>query len=206
MKLFAFGPEESVAYMKLLADGSEEFVAYLKLFAEHRLVGETREQIQAFRGGLSVFFGDELLQTLRQCCTPADVQLLLCGNPDIDVADWAANTLYTHGLTADAVLVRQFWSVVEGFGNEHRAKLLHFCTGSSRAPATGFAQLQGYNGAQHKFELQGVDGGDPGRLPTAQTCFNTLRLPAYTSKEQLRDRLVAAITECGGFDEGAVAV
>ena len=35
-----------------------------------------------------------------------------------------------------------------------------------------------YNGAQHLFEVQAVDG-HPNRLPSAATCFNTLRLPRY---------------------------
>ena len=177
---------------------------YLQLFTEHRLVGETRGQIKAFQNGLGVFFGGDLLVQLRTSCTPADVLLLLCGNPEIDAADWRGHTQYTNGLTKDDQLVGWFWSVVGAFDNEHRAKLLHFSTGSSRAPAAGFAQLQGYNGAQHRFELQAVDGG-PGRLPTAATCFNALRLPRYTSEQQLHDRLKVAMAGSGGFDEGAVA-
>ena len=95
-----------------------------------------------------------------------------------------------------------------------RAQLLQFCTGSARAPATGFAELMGYGGNQQRFCLQRVRPlrralvtfahawlrkherialteltemprrlaeqveGEGGRLPTAATCFNTLRLPA----------------------------
>ena len=62
-----------------------------------------------------------------------------------------------------------------------------------------------YSGARHLFELQVVDG-EASRLPTAATCFNTLRLPWYTSEQQLRDRLMVAMAGAGGFDEGAVAV
>ena len=188
-----------------IAVTEENKVEYLRLFTEHRLAGETREQTRAFRGGLGVFFKDALLEVVRASCTPADVVLLLCGNPAIAVADWRAHTKYTGGLAAGDELAAWFWSVVEGLDGEHRAKLLHFSTGSSRSPAGGFAQLQGYNGAQHLFELQAV-GGDTGRLPSAATCFNTLRLPRYTSEQQLRDRLVAAMAGAGGFDEGAVAV
>ena len=90
-----------------------------------------------------VFLKGELLAQLRTFCTPADVVLLLCGNPAIDVADWRASTTYTGGLAAGDELVAWFWSMVGALDNEHRAKLLHFSTGSSRAPAGGFAQLQG---------------------------------------------------------------
>ena len=113
---------------------------------------------------------------------------------------------YAGGLGRTAQTVVWFWSIVRGMETQDRAALLHFATGSSRAPATGFANLLGYNGAPHRFRLQAVPGG-PEALPTASTCFNTLRLPQYESEEQLRSKLLLAIGEGnrGGFFEGAVA-
>lgn len=61
----------------------------------------------------------------------------------------------------------------------------------------------GYNGNQQKFCLELLAGG-PDRLPTAATCFNLLKMPRYTSEEQLRDRLLMAANNAQGFDEGAV--
>ena len=90
--------------------------------------------------------------------------------------------------------------------NEERSALLLFCTGSARAPATGFANLMGYSGQQQHFQLQRVEGGCE-RLPTASTCFNTIRLPdSYASEAQLLERLRRAMCEAEGFDEGVVAV
>lgn len=86
-----------------------------------------------------------------------------------------------------------------------RAKVLDFCTGSLQAPATGFGNLMGYNGNQQKFCLELIAGG-PERFPTAATCFNQLRIPSYTSEEQLCERLLVAVNSAQGFDEGAVAV
>lgn len=42
------------------------------------------------------------------------------------------------------------------------------------------------------FIINKVD--DDGRLPVAHTCFNTLDLPGYTSKEVLEKKLMQAIT------------
>lgn len=39
----------------------------------------------------------------------------------------------------------------------------------------------------------------PFRLPTSHTCFNTLLLPEYSSKEKLKERLLKAITHAKGF-------
>lgn len=43
------------------------------------------------------------------------------------------------------------------------------------------------------------DGGDSSKLPTSHTCFNTLLLPAYESREKLEQRLRLAIMNAEGF-------
>ena len=57
---------------------------------------------------------------------------------------------------------------------------------------------------QQRFRIvhdeRGVD-----LLPTAATCFNTLRLPPYPSAAVLGDKLRLALSSSAGFDEGAVA-
>ena len=144
----------------------------------------------------------ELRATLRQCATVADLQLLICG---VDVDDWEASAEYAGGFDARSPTVRWFWSAVRCMINEERSSLLHFCTGSARVPATGFATLMGYSGQQQRFRLQRAEGCSE-RLPTALTCFNTLRLPdAYAGEAQLLERLRCAMREVQGFDEGAVA-
>ena len=37
------------------------------------------------------------------------------------------------------------------------------------------------------------------RLPTASTCYNILLLPAYSSKEKLKEKLLLAIENATGF-------
>ena len=83
--------------------------------------------------------------------------------------------------------------------------VLVFVTGSPAVGPAGFAALRGYNGAFHKFTIRRAASGDES-LPTAQTCFNTLILPPYSSKQVLDARIRLAIG--GGaalLDEGAVA-
>lgn len=49
------------------------------------------------------------------------------------------------------------------------------------------------NGPQ-RFQIHRAHGGSD-RLPSAHTCFNQLDLPEYTSREQLKERLLLAIRE-----------
>ena len=87
---------------------------------------------------------------------------------------------------------------------EQRAAILAFATGSPRVPATGFANLQGFNGAQCRFTIERVTHGT-GRLPTASTCFNMLKLSTFSSEADLKHKLILAVSHTGGgFDEAAV--
>jgi E3 ubiquitin-protein ligase HACE1 len=197
VELKAGGAEMSVT--------EENKVEYIQLLVEHRVVGAIRPQITAFRNGLGVFVTAALQAKLRQCTTAADMQLLMCGVQEIDVDDWQASADYSGGFDASSRTVLWFWAAVRRMTNEERSKLLLFCTGSARAPATGFAHLMGYSGRQQRFRLQRVEGSSE-RLPTASTCFNTIRLPgSYTDEAQLLGRLQRAMRESEGFDEGAVA-
>jgi hypothetical protein len=133
-----------------------------------------------------------------------ELQLLICGTPTIDLAGWRASTEYAGGYTEATPVVAWFWAAVEAMDVEQCGKLLHFCTGSTRVPATGFTNLQGYGGAQHRFRISRDDRG-PGMLPTASTCFNTLRLPEYGSADELQTKLAVSLAAgLNGFDEGAV--
>ena len=87
---------------------------------------------------------------------------------------------------------------------EERAQLFFFATGATRPPATGFASLMGYRGAEQRFTVACIGGGATGRLPTASACFNRLYLPEFDSEAQLLRMLRIALTENQGFSEAAV--
>jgi hypothetical protein len=91
--------------------------------------------------------------------------------------------------------------------SEQRSRLLLFCTGAMRPPATGFGSLMGYGGQENvRFTVASIDGAEAGRLPTAAACFNKLNLPAYATEAELQAKIRLALAEFEGFNEGAVAV
>lgn len=129
---------------------------------------------------------------------------------------------YGGGYTGWAPTIKKFWSVVESFSDRDVSALLKFVTSCERAPPFGFKDLQ------PAFCIQRVRscamharlvcdtaadswyccdvmcvlqaGDDDTRLPTASTCFNILKLPAYSSEKVLRKQLLAAIHSGAGFD------
>lgn len=57
------------------------------------------------------------------------------------------------------------------------------------------------------FSMQDLDppfciqnAGDTDRLPSASTCMNLLKLPAFSSKEQMREKVLYAIESNSGFE------
>ena len=104
----------------------------------------------------------------------------------IDVADWKAHTEYAGGLSATSGVGSYFWRVIDNdFDDEQRTRMLQFVTGTSRLPAGGFKNLQGVDGKNKMFKLQGIGGGDHA-VPQSHTCFNRLDLPKYSSYEHTR--------------------
>ena len=82
---------------------------------------------------------------------------------------------------------------MDELNKEDMARLLQFCTGTSKVPLDGFKALQGISGPQ-KFQIHRAYG-PLDRLPAAHTCFNQLDLIEYESKDQLREKLLLAIHE-----------
>eukprot|EP00981_Chlorochromonas_danica_P007095 scaffold1551_cov164-Ochromonas_danica.AAC.23 len=162
---------------------------YVRLVAHHRMTSAISSQIDAFLAG----FYDLIPPELVCIFSPAELELLICGLPDVDVDELQANTEY-HQYRQTDDMVKWFWSALRSFSREERASFLQFVTGTSKVPLGGFSQLQGMRGTQ-KFSIHRAYGGENGLLPTAHTCYNQLDLPVYQSEEELRDKLLLAVRE-----------
>ena len=125
--------------------------------------------------------------------SPNELDLLICGVPEVDVDDMEKNCVITRPLTKDSDVVKFFFSAIRKWSSEDLAKLLLFITGSSQIPIGGFATLKD----SHPITIQ--PGGDADRLPVAHTCMNTLDLPYYKTEDELNKKLQFAIKECNTF-------
>ncbi|KAK9126533.1 hypothetical protein Scep_015379 [Stephania cephalantha] len=131
-------------------------------------------------------------------------QLLSGGKHDIDVGDLKSNTRYTGGYSEGSRTIKIFWEVLTGFEPKERCMLLKFVTSCSRAPLLGFKHLE------PAFTIHKVacdvpiwatfGGQDVERLPSASTCYNTLKLPTYKRAATLRAKLLYAISSNAGFE------
>ena len=103
---------------------------YVKLIAQHRMTTAIRSQIDAFLDGFYQLVPPDLITIF----SPTELELLICGLPDVDIEDLYANTEY-HGYQPGDEVIRWFWEAVRDFNKETRNKFLQFITGASHPAA-----------------------------------------------------------------------
>ncbi|GBG29572.1 E3 ubiquitin-protein ligase HERC2 [Hondaea fermentalgiana] len=126
-----------------------------------------------------------------------ELELMVCGPPEVDIDILKANSIYGDGVTEATPSIQLFWQVLHEFSQEDRQRYLRFVWGRSRLPSSS----QDWD-RKHKISKLSVRGSTPAdqMLPTAHTCFFSLDLPMYTSKEKCAEKLLYAVTHCIAID------
>lgn len=180
---------------------NENKLQYIHAIADYKLNRQILPLSNAFYRGLTDLISASWLKLFN--ATEFN-QLLSGGNYDIDVDDLRNNTRYTGGYSEGNRTVKIFWEVITGFEPKERCMLLKFVTSCSRAPLLGFKHLQPAF-TIHKVSCDvplwaTIGGQDVERLPSASTCYNTLKLPTYKRPATLRTKLLYAINSNAGFE------
>jgi ubiquitin-protein ligase E3 B len=198
-----------VSTVELLPGGAavpvtrDNALAYVAAVADFRLCRQGAAGAAAFRAGLGALVPPPWLALF----SPSELNALLSGGAsDYDVADLEAHATLSGGYSASSRSVKLFYGVVAAFTPAQRAALLRFVTSCSRPPLGGFRHLHPPF-CIHKVDcpssgtfLAMLGGRDVARLPSASTCFNTLKLPNYRLASTLREKLLQAINSGSGFD------
>ncbi|XP_004838552.1 probable E3 ubiquitin-protein ligase HECTD2 isoform X2 [Heterocephalus glaber] len=158
---------------------------YVQLYTDFLLNKSIYKQFAAFYYGFHSVCASNALMLLR----PEEVEILVCGSPELDMHALQRSTQYD-GYAKTDLTIRYFWDVVLGFPLDLQKKLLHFTTGSDRVPVGGMADLN--------FKIS-KNETSTNWLPVAHTCFNQLCLPPYKSKKDLKQKLIIGISNSEGF-------
>jgi len=166
---------------------------YIEAVAKYHVFDRLREQSEAFTSGLWDVIERDWLRIFNE----PELQILISGpsGGGIDVEDMRKNSRYAGGFTALDRSVSRFWSIMASFSSEQQASLLRFVTSCERPPPLGFASMN------PPFTIQRVGIlRDSDKLPTSSTCFNTLKLPTYSSEKVMKERLIYAMESGAGFE------
>jgi ubiquitin-protein ligase E3 A len=160
----------------------EEYVsAYVEWFANTSV----DTQFEKFRTGFGRVCKGELLKRFA----PDELDILVSGE---EVFEWELlerNAHYWNGYKAHSRAIRFFWEIFMEMPDTEKAKFLLFTTGSDRAPVGGLGKVV--------ITIQKVT--DTELFPVSHTCFSTLGLPNYRSKQEMSRKLRYAINETEGF-------
>ena len=158
---------------------------------------------------------EEVLPLARlKMFTEGELDALICGQGE----QWSPEMLiesihFDHGYSAQSPPIRNFCEILSSFSSDQQRAFMRFVTGAPRLPPGGLAALQprltvvckqpastgGLSSDSAPFSV-GTPLAD-GDLPSAMTCASYLKLPPYSSKEIMAQRLHYAMNEGqGSFD------
>ncbi|KAG0234785.1 hypothetical protein BGW41_001008 [Actinomortierella wolfii] len=164
-------------------------IRYIYLMAHYRLNYQIEAQCRAFFHGLQDLIDPKWLWMFNQ----QELQVMLGGaQTAIQLDDLKQNVVYSN-FSEDDPTIKHFWSVVEDMSEEDRRLLIKFVTSCARPPLLGFKELN------PKMCIRNA-GDEEDRLPTSSTCMNLLKLPAFKTRKQLKEKLMYAIHAEAGFD------
>eukprot|EP00931_Biecheleriopsis_adriatica_P016462 TRINITY_DN12116_c0_g1_i1.p1 TRINITY_DN12116_c0_g1~~TRINITY_DN12116_c0_g1_i1.p1 ORF type:complete len:2177 (+),score=496.16 TRINITY_DN12116_c0_g1_i1:94-6624(+) len=149
-----------------------------------------RAQVDAFRSGLNEILPVECLAAFR----PSELRQMFCGE---DRVEWDERALLAHlrpagGLSGGSQLFSHLVAVLLEMDQADRARFLDFVSSCPRLPPGGIAN----------FHLDVFpDPSTRKGFPRSRACANQLYLPPYSSKEELRERLVEAMHCSSGHHE-----
>lgn len=185
--------------VELLTGGAEIFVTsqnveeYLIRTMEYLLDKGINRQLDAFIRGFSKSFPYSSLLVL----SPEELADL-CGGIE---EDWSVQTLYScisadHGYSMDSPAIHDLISILSEFSKQERRIFLQFITGSPKLPIGGFKNLKPKFTVVLKHPEEGMQADQ--YLPSVMTCANYLKLPKYSHKSIMHQRLLHAMTEGAG--------
>jgi len=174
-------------YRRVTAENRTEYVKLALNFRLH----EFDQAVSAVREGLSRVVPVPLFSLF----TGFELETMVCGSPDIPLHLLRSVATYK-GVDPNSPLVSWFWAVMEEFGTAERSLFLRFVWGRTRLPRS-IADFRGRD-----FVLQILDKYNPPDdfLPESYTCFFLLKMPRYSCKSVLREKLKYAIHFCKSID------
>ncbi|GET92467.1 hypothetical protein, conserved [Leishmania tarentolae] len=152
------------------------------------------ENLRHFQWGLLSVIEVEALW----CLSDEERSMLICGSdargdgPLFTEEELRAQTTAGSGYSSGSVHVEMLLSIVgSDFTRAQQHDFLEFLTGSPRLPFNGLAGL----GRLITVAMKDMESKNQQTLPSCNTCFLYLKLPPYTTREIMKERLLLAVTE-----------
>lgn len=164
---------------------------YVSLVVDATVRSGISRQLAAFKSGFNKVFPLKTLQIFSE----EELERMLCGEQDAwNLTELVDHINFDHGYSSSSLPAINFIEIIQEFKCQERRAFLQFLTGSPRLPPGGFAALKPKFTVVCKHCTADVDQ----ELPSVMTCANYLKLPPYSSKERMREKMLYAMSEGQG--------
>ena len=161
----------------------ENIDTYIKLAKSMRMK-EIKEQIKYIKNGLNSVIEENIIKILDW----KQFEEMVCGEAKFDMESFKKYTKCDNKIKE----IKWFWEWLENCKEEDKFKYLKFVSGRSRLPKSKI---------EHVIKLMSSKKNE---LPKSSTCFNTLYLPLYDSKEILCEKIKIAIDNITTINDTAI--
>jgi HECT-domain (ubiquitin-transferase) len=122
--------------------------------------------------------------------TYKELERLVCGLKTVDLELLRANTKLSPDLSESSNKVKWLWEILNEFSDEEKVKFVKFCWAQERLPSTH----EEFQKLQVVFMIKSyLDKGKIDQFPKADTCFFSIELPEYSSKDIMKKKILQAI-------------
>ncbi|XP_020553308.1 E3 ubiquitin-protein ligase UPL4 isoform X3 [Sesamum indicum] len=164
---------------------------YITLIVDATTKSGIARQVEAFKSGFDQVFPIKHLKVF----TEEELERLLCGEHVLwNSEDLLDHIKFDHGYTISSPPIVNLLEIMQEFDLKQQRAFLQFVTGAPRLPTGGLASLNPKLTIVRKHCSKGIDAD----LPSVMTCANYLKLPPYSSKEVMKEKLLYAVTEGQG--------
>uniref|UniRef100_A0A182YBF0 E3 ubiquitin-protein ligase n=1 Tax=Anopheles stephensi TaxID=30069 RepID=A0A182YBF0_ANOST len=169
---------------------------YISLVTHWFMAEGVSRQFEALREGFDTVFPMNRLQMFY----PEELENVFCGSgiggtnqQRWDVRMLSESCRTDHGFSQDSPAIQFFYDILATYNRDEQRLFLQFVTGSPRLPTGGFKALTPPLTIVRK-KMDGNQNPDE-YLPSVMTCVNYLKLPDYSNREVMRQKLKMAASE-----------
>jgi len=172
----------------------DNLASYVSLVSHWLLVEGVSTQMEAVREGFNSVFPLSSLGMFY----PAELDQIFCGTVTT-FTPWDFKMLSdsckpAHGFTGESPAIVHLFEILAGYNQEEQRAFLQFVTGCPRLPIGSFKSLSPpLTIVKKSFDTPEVNPDD--YLPSVMTCANYLKLPDYSSKAIMVEKLRVAAAE-----------
>jgi hypothetical protein len=167
------------------ADNLAEFVRLI----ETKTV-ELPEVVTEFRRALSTVVPWEFLRLF----TPREICLVIAGEPSRITEPDREFVKPAHGYTQESPQLHWLFEIIVNMTADEQARFVQFVTGAPNLPFGGLRALD--PPLTIAMRVPEHEGQTPDQtLPSVMTCTNYFKVPAYTAKDVMKERILRAIQD-----------